>query len=61
MKFVLSWINGKGYRTRKKKCLTIDDYERSKVLDKTKEIVDIEKFDNIKILIDTDDRVNWHR
>ena len=33
----------------------IDNYVLDKVLDKTKEIIGIEKFDDTKILIDTDD------
>ena len=39
------------------KYLTIDDYVLDKVLDKTEEIIDIEKFDDAKILIDTDDKL----
>ena len=39
------------------KYLTIDDYVLDKVLDKTEEIIDIEKFDDTKILIDTDDKL----
>ena len=33
----------------------IDNYVLDKVLDKTKELIAIEKFDDTKILIDTDD------
>ena len=40
-----------------KKCLIVDDYIRNKVLHKIKEIIDIEKFDHIEILIDTDDQL----
>ena len=40
-----------------KKCLMVDDYIRNKVLHKIKEIIDIEKFDHIEILIDTDDQL----
>ena len=39
------------------KYLTIDDYVLDKVLDKTEEIIDIEKFDDTKTLIDTDDKL----
>ena len=38
-----------------KKYLMVDDYVLDKILDKIKEIIDIEEFDNAKILIDTDD------
>ena len=37
-----------------KKYLMVDDYVLDKILDKIKEIIDIEEFDNAKILIDTD-------
>ena len=33
----------------------VDDYVLDKILDKIKEIIDIEEYDNAKILIDTDD------
>ena len=33
----------------------VHDYVLDKILDKIKEIIDIEEFDNAKILIDTDD------
>ena len=33
----------------------VDDYVLDKILDRIKEIIDIEEFDNVKILIDTDD------
>ena len=39
------------------KYLTIDDYVLDKVLDKTEEIIDTERFDYTKILIDTDDKL----
>ena len=35
----------------------VDDYIRNKVLHKIKEIIDIEKFDHIEILIDIDDQL----
>ena len=38
-----------------KKYLMVDDYVLDKILDKIKEIIDIEEFDNAKILINTDD------
>ena len=34
----------------------VDDYIQNKVLDETEEIIGIEKFDYIKISIDTDDK-----
>ena len=34
----------------------VDYYMLDKILEKIKEIIDIEKFDNTKILIDTDDK-----
>ena len=37
--------------------LTVDDYVLDKVLDKIKEIIDIKKFDDTKIFIDTDDEL----
>ena len=40
----------------KKEYLIIDDYRLDKVWDKIKEIISIDKFDNAKILIDTDDK-----
>ena len=44
-------------KEHKKKYLVIDDYVINKLLDKIKEIIDIEKFDNTKILIETDDKL----
>ena len=35
----------------------VDDYMVDKVLDKVKEIIGIRKFDDSKILIDTDDKL----
>ena len=35
----------------------VDDYVLNKVLDKIKEVIGIEQFDNIKILIDTNDKL----
>ena len=40
-----------------KKYLIVDDYMLDKILDKIKETIDIEKFDDTKILIDTDDQL----
>ena len=37
--------------------LIIDDYMLNKVLDKIKEIIGLEQFDNTKILIDIDDKL----
>ena len=41
-----------------KKYLMVDDYMLNKALDKTKEIMVIEKFDDTKILINTDDKLS---
>ena len=54
---VLSWINGKDWRTRWKKYLMADDNILNKVLDKIEKIVGIEKFDNTKILIERNDKL----
>ena len=35
----------------------VNDYILDKVLNKIKEIIDVEKFDNANILIDTDDKL----
>ena len=40
---------------KEKKCLMVDNYILDKVLRKIKRI-DVEKLDNIKILVDTDDK-----
>ena len=37
--------------------LMVDNYILDKVLDKMKEIIDIEEFDNTKILVDTNDKL----
>ena len=41
-----------------KKCLMIDDYMVEKVLDKIKEKIGIWKFEDTKILINTDDKLS---
>ena len=41
-----------------KKNLMVDDYMVDKVLDKVKEIIDIEKSDDTKILINTDHKLS---
>ena len=41
----------------KEKYLIVDDFMLEKLLDKIKEIIFIRKFDDIKILIDTDDKL----
>ena len=38
----------------------VDDYMLDELLDKIKEIICIEKLDNIKILIDRDDKLPDH-
>ena len=48
----LSWIK----EHKGKKSFMVDDYIQNKVLDETEEIIGIEKFDYIKISIDTDDK-----
>ena len=40
-----------------KRHLMVHDYMLAKVLDMIKKIIGIEKFDNTKILIDTDDKL----
>ena len=40
-----------------KKYLMADDYMLGRILNKIKKITDIEKFDDTKILIDTDDKL----
>ena len=53
----LSQISRKDWRKWKKKYLMINYNILDKVLDKIKEITGIEKFDDTKILIDTDDKL----
>ena len=48
-------LMGKIKEHKGKKYLMVDDYVLHKVLDRIKEIIDIEEFDNTEILIDTDD------
>ena len=50
-------LMGKIEEHKGKKYLTVDDYLINKVLDKIKGIIGIKKFDDIKILIDTDDKL----
>ena len=38
--------------------MIVDDYIFNKVLDKIKKVISIEKFDNTKILVDTDDKLS---
>ena len=45
---------GKTENMKEKKYLMDDDYMLYKVLDKIKNIIGIEKFDDTKILVDTD-------
>ena len=47
--------NKKNFR---RKDLMIDDYMLNKVLNKIKEIIGTEKFDNTNTLIDTDDQLS---
>ena len=51
-------LMGKIEELEGKKCLMVDDYIVDKVLDKIKEIIGIEKFDDTRILIDTDDKLS---
>ena len=48
---------GKTEEHEGKKYLTYHDYLLDKVLDMIKEIIDIEKFDDTKILVTTDDEL----
>ena len=50
-------LMGKVKQNEGKKKLMINDCVINKVLDKTKEVIDNEKFDSTKILIDTDNRL----
>ena len=50
-------LMGKIEEHKGKKYLTADNYLINKVLDKIKGIIGIKKFDDIKILIDTDDKL----
>ena len=51
-------LMGKIKEHEEKNYLMIDDYMVDKVLDKIKEIVGIEKIDDTKILINTEDNVS---
>ena len=42
---------------KEKKHLIFDDYVLNKLLDKTEEVIGIEKLDSAKILIDTNDKL----
>ena len=46
--FALSWINGKKWRTWRKKSLMVDEYMLNKGLDKTEDIINIEEFDDTR-------------
>ena len=48
---------GKIENMKARKYLMVGDYMLDKLLDKIKEIICIEKFDNTKILVDTDDKL----
>ena len=48
---------GKIEENERKKYLTYRDYLLDKVLDMIKEIIDIKKFDDTKILVTTDDEL----
>ena len=50
-------LMGKVKEHERKKYLVIDDYMLDNVLDKVKEIIGIEKFADIKVLIDKDDKM----
>ena len=57
-KSALSWINGKGCEEYEgQKCLISIDAILDKVLDKIKEIISIERFHDVKILTDRDNRL----
>ena len=44
----------------KKKIFNGNDHVRDKILDEIKDIIGIEKFDNTKILIETDDKLPFN-
>ena len=48
-------LMGKIKKHEGKKYLVVNDYMVDKILYKIKEIIDIEKFDDIKMLVDTND------
>ena len=50
-------LMGKIKEHEQKTYLIVNDYMLVKVLDKTKETIGFRKFDNTKILIDTDDKL----
>ena len=50
-------LMGKIKEHEQKTYLIVNDYMLDKVLDKTKETIGFRKFDNTKILIDTDDKL----
>ena len=50
-------LTGKIEKCEMKKCLMIDNYMLDGALGKIKMIIDNEKFDNAKILIETDDKL----
>ena len=50
--------NGKDWRAWRKKYLVVDGFVMDKVLDQTKEIIGIKKFDGTKILINQDDKLS---
>ena len=54
LNFLISWINGKDWKQWRKNYLIVDDYILDKVL------VNIEKFDDTKIFIDTDDKLPYN-
>ena len=43
---------------KRKKYMMVEDYMVGRVLNKIKKIIDIEKFDDTKILIETDDKLS---
>ena len=55
---LVSWVNWKDWiAQRKKKHLMFDDYLLDKMLDKFKNVIDIEKFDDSKIWLRQ--MINW--
>ena len=50
-------LMGKIKEDERKKYLMVNDYMLNKILEKIKETIDIVKFHNTKILIDTDDKL----
>ena len=51
------WVKNQIFKNMKEKYLNLDGYMLEKVLEKIKEIIRTENFDDAKILIYTDDKL----